>query len=524
MLRACAGPFGPDYPTGPLVDDGQCVRTVLDCRRRAASGAAPTVLLDPTRPFDSGVVQCPPASGTSSSSGGGGSSAAAPAPVLAAEEPALLVVFHSGPSGRCRLWDPENGLLCFWNATVQRFEGTGCVYSSRVSCMCRDLPVGDFRASSAVRLRVASVRDIEQLTPAALATQLRALLALVVALFGGMLLWSAAMLAVLVSRRRAIVRELRRPPPNSCGFLQLDSGAWLWALPPVALDGPTGRLGGALVRISKAIGLPYIRLRAALPEELFRGSLLHAAGRADAMSVDALARGGSSNAAAGASGGGGGGRPVSGPRLVRGASGPRARRGKMLTEVGGGGSAVETAAGARGAAGRSPRGPAPTTANIGAALAAASSSKTPRGGNTPRGGGELSAASGAAADEGALPSAPPPAGVAAAAGDAGAIGLLASLVETKVEVGSSVLHDSEWLCGTALVFAFILAGRLLPLSEARCAKRTVLRCFDNRCHISCSLASFPPLFWHPPLPAAACRCLRCACCLLPAALARRMRR
>lgn len=101
--------------------------------------------------------------------------------------------------------------------------------------------------------------------------------------------WSAFMFAYLFSQRRAIVKELRALPgtPQSCGFLSLDSGAWLWAVPPVALDGG-GRLGGALVRISRVIGLPFVRLRTALPAEMFRGSLLHAVGRKDALSVEAL--------------------------------------------------------------------------------------------------------------------------------------------------------------------------------------------------------------------------------------------
>lgn len=144
---------------------GRCLRTVLDCRRVSSKDAGPLVALDLSN-ISKGFIGCPPSKATASSSG-------------------FAIVYHSGPDGRCSLADPDNAYGCFWNALTQQFEqspgvDTPCARAraEQLQCMCRGLPIGDFKGSSAVKIRVASLSEIKQLTPRALSTQLRTLLSL----------------------------------------------------------------------------------------------------------------------------------------------------------------------------------------------------------------------------------------------------------------------------------------------------------------------------------------------------------
>lgn len=381
--------------------------------------------------------------------------------------------------------------------------GGSCVYDGSLQCMCRGPPVGDFKGSAAIRLRVASLSQIAQLTPEALSTSLRTLLSLVCVLFGGMLLLAAAAYTFSFSKRRAILRDLRAPPssPESVGFLALESGAWLWAVPPVALDG-NGRLGGALVRISEIMGLPYVRVRAALPEELFRGSLIHAVGRTDALSVAALSSavaneygsllgggGGGGGSQLGSVAGGVAGHAQGGGGLEAfplggggGGGGGRKKGGAAAAELGAlhphGGGGGHTKSGGRQmippAEGEmyrdSDTGPGAAAAgDDGGAVGEAAAERR----HTDTGGAAAAGHSGASQPIRKHPVVhPPPAAdapgaVAVARGGAG--DLVASLVQVRHDVGEGpqVISDSEWLCGTALVFAFILVARLLPVTEAR---------------------------------------------------------
>ena len=103
---------------GPLA--AGCASAVLSC-----GGGAPVaakVFLNPSNPFASPAITCPP-------------SAASPS------APSFGLRVFTG--GACALNQPGNAVDCFWNATVQAFQGAGCVPSASpfVACLCRHLTV-----------------------------------------------------------------------------------------------------------------------------------------------------------------------------------------------------------------------------------------------------------------------------------------------------------------------------------------------------------------------------------------------
>jgi hypothetical protein len=43
-------------------------------------------------------------------------------------------VYHGS---QCALWNPDNPFGCWWNATVQAFNGPDCEYNSTLACACQ---------------------------------------------------------------------------------------------------------------------------------------------------------------------------------------------------------------------------------------------------------------------------------------------------------------------------------------------------------------------------------------------------
>lgn len=154
------------------------------------------------------------------------------------------------------------------------------------ACLCtppfaHDRHLTDFKGGfSNIRFRTASLSQMAPIPPEVLFTKLRLLAGLVFGLFGAMLLWGGFSWLQDIRGRKAVLRELMRP--EASGFRQLDAdaageGAWLWSLPPVVVESD-GHLSGPFVNFARVIGLPFARVRAAIPPEFHRGEILSAAG------------------------------------------------------------------------------------------------------------------------------------------------------------------------------------------------------------------------------------------------------
>jgi hypothetical protein len=68
-----------------------------------------------------------------------------------------------------------------------------------------------------------------------------------------------------------------------------DGGAWTWTAEQPPLQRAVQAPHGSAFQLAGAFGLPFVRLRAALPEELLAGSVGHALGRRAGLSVQGLA-------------------------------------------------------------------------------------------------------------------------------------------------------------------------------------------------------------------------------------------
>lgn len=103
-----------------------------------------------------------------------------------------------------------------------------------------------------MRIRTISIEQMLSLSLDDLITKLSTLFALVVGLFGAMVLGAGLSGAQDFFGRQRLLQSLTTAGGiNSCGFRELSTGEWLWALPPVVVE-PGGSLYGALQRATPA--------------------------------------------------------------------------------------------------------------------------------------------------------------------------------------------------------------------------------------------------------------------------------
>jgi hypothetical protein len=227
-----------------------CRERLLDC----AAPGQPAMFADPSRPFSSRALRCDAAVGT--------------APVR---------IFMGAA---CALIQPDNAYGCFWNNTGQTFQGAGCVASGGpVSCACRHLT--DFSSASEPSAPMVSVEDLVLLRPADIVKQLRWLLIVVASLFGAMHVGAGAGFVLDARERRAFVTALQR---HEVGFCPTLDGAWLWRFSMQPSPHKLGAPSGAAVELCALLGVPMVRIRAALPDDLLTWGLSAALGRRAAMS------------------------------------------------------------------------------------------------------------------------------------------------------------------------------------------------------------------------------------------------
>ena len=130
-------------------------------------------------------------------------------------------------------------------------------------CACRHLT--DFACASKPSIPTVSLQDLLSLSPSDIVTKLKMLFEVVCILFGLMNV-GAAIGFVLDSRERRDF--LKRVQSFDVGFrVAPASGAWLWAFSLEPLRGELDAPTGPAVALSALLGIPVIRLRAALPDE-----------------------------------------------------------------------------------------------------------------------------------------------------------------------------------------------------------------------------------------------------------------
>ena len=242
--------------TGPLL--AGCNTTLIDC----SLPNPPVIFPDPRQPLAIPAVSCP----------------------VNATKPPVLRVFY-GTS--CALWQPGNAYGCSWNNTLQAFNGTGCVATGNVTrCMCRHLT--DFAAARTPKLTTCSLSDMLSLNPADIVTKLRMLFIVVIVLFGVMNAGAVVGYVLDARERQRLVYQLQRPETE---FAELPGGVWTWTLKQLPLSSTVEAPTGSAPALAFLMGIPLVRLRAALPDELFTGvSVGEALGLSDGLSLDFMTR------------------------------------------------------------------------------------------------------------------------------------------------------------------------------------------------------------------------------------------
>ena len=89
-----------------------------------------------------------------------------------------------------------------------------------------------------------------------------------------------------MAERRSTLARLQTP---EAGFCELPDGTWVWRCVQEPLASAVQAPSGSAVVLAGIFGLPFVRLRAALPEALFAGAVGQALGRRTGLSVNGLA-------------------------------------------------------------------------------------------------------------------------------------------------------------------------------------------------------------------------------------------
>ena len=88
-----------------------------------------------------------------------------------------------------------------------------------------------------------------------------------------------------LSDKRKTLAALQSP---ECGFCELPGGVWTWTCEQEPLAAAVQAPQGSAFALASVMGLPFVRLRAALPEEFFAGSVGQALGRRTGLSAQGL--------------------------------------------------------------------------------------------------------------------------------------------------------------------------------------------------------------------------------------------
>ena len=248
--------------TGPLAVG--CASVVIDCPGAQRTNIVPgepnrnvaSIFADPQTPLLTPAVKCP----------------------VNSSKPVYLRVFWGHD---CALWQYNNSANCWWDNTLQVFNGTGCInWTGGTQCTCRHAT--DFAAARTPKIATCSLSDMVALNPGDLLSKLKFLFIVVLTLFGFMNLGAVVGFNFDLRERAMTLKKLQAP---ETGFVEQPGGVWTWTLTQLPPEKAVEPLRGTAPALARQMGIPFVRLRAALPEELFAGSMSWSVGRATGLSV-----------------------------------------------------------------------------------------------------------------------------------------------------------------------------------------------------------------------------------------------
>ena len=199
---------------------------------------------------------------------------------------ATTLVLRAFVGDDCALRNASNGANCSWDLATQAFAGAGCVGANATRCACTHLT--DFLSTTTPNIPVCSVSDLAalaELSPEQFVADLSLLLIAVGAMFGAMCVGAGVAAALDAAARRRAFRRLTASN-GGCGFrLARDGVTRLWRFHLDPLPSEIAAPSGSAVQIASVIGLPFARLRAAMPDEFFSTPFCAALGRRHGFSA-----------------------------------------------------------------------------------------------------------------------------------------------------------------------------------------------------------------------------------------------
>ena len=229
-----------------------CTQTILNCSD--PSEASQLVSLDPQSSIGDPVVGCS----------------------LNATGALRVLTGHN-----CSLWR-QNTSGCYWNATYQAFHGAGCVAANATRFATRHLT--DFLAAKPLNIEVAKPGDLGNLTAVDF-TRMRLLVTVVCILFGIMTAGSFGLSFMDAREKRRALKHLMSP---EFGY-RVVRGVPVWQLRQDSLTESNGVVRGSAVNMARKLGIPFVRLALAVPEQMLGVLSIQAAtGRAHGFSVTGL--------------------------------------------------------------------------------------------------------------------------------------------------------------------------------------------------------------------------------------------
>ncbi len=116
-------------------------------------------------------------------------------------------------------------------------------------------------------------------------TKLKFLFAVVIVLFGCMNLGAVVAFFLDMNERKSTLALLQQP---EMGFMEQEDGTWTWTCVQREMRHAVEPPSGSAFHLATVFGIPFVRLRAALPEAMFAGSVGRALGRKTGLSATGL--------------------------------------------------------------------------------------------------------------------------------------------------------------------------------------------------------------------------------------------
>jgi hypothetical protein len=149
------------------------------------------------------------------------------------------------------------------------------------------LQLTDFVSARVPKLSVCTAGDMLSLTPADVWSKLRLLFYVVLGLFWFMNVGTVIGYVMDSAQQRSVLSRLQL---QNTGFRKLQGNIWTWTCVQNRLRHDVETPSGSAWELCAIFGLPFVRLRACLPEECFPGSIGHAVGRRTHLSIQGLAQ------------------------------------------------------------------------------------------------------------------------------------------------------------------------------------------------------------------------------------------